>query len=59
MTALSTLAKPDLTADTNRTLIGKGVDFAEDIRMIVPLTRDFPAWHFSMLNDQDRNTAIE
>jgi protein arginine N-methyltransferase 1 len=21
--------------------------------------RDFPAWHFAMLNDQDRNTAIE
>jgi type II protein arginine methyltransferase len=21
--------------------------------------RDFPAWHFAMLNDHDRNTAIE
>jgi type I protein arginine methyltransferase len=59
MGVLTTLAKPDLTADTNKTLICKSPDFAEDIRMIVPLTRDFPAWHFAMLNDQDRNTAIE
>lgn len=27
---------------------------------LIPRTvRDFPAWHFAMLNDQDRNTAIE
>src|SRR5688572_4375318 len=24
-----------------------------------PLARDFPAWHFAMLNDEDRNRAIE
>lgn len=23
------------------------------------IARDFPAWHFAMLNDKDRNTAIE
>jgi type II protein arginine methyltransferase len=59
MTVLGTLTKPELTADASKSLISKSADFAEDIRMIVPLTRDFPAWHFAMLNDQDRNTAIE
>jgi type I protein arginine methyltransferase len=26
---------------------------------IAPGARDFPAWHFAMLNDEDRNKAIE
>jgi type II protein arginine methyltransferase len=26
---------------------------------LAPAVRDFPAWHFAMLNDEDRNKAIE
>jgi type I protein arginine methyltransferase len=36
----------------NTVMPGKVVSFA-------PLVRDFPAWHFAMLNDDDRNRALE
>ena len=29
------------------------------IMSIAPVARDFPAWHFAMLNDDDRNKAVE
>lgn len=58
MRVLAKAATAELAANTNE-LPARDAAFTEDIRSIVPLTRDFPSWHFAMLNDQDRNTAIE
>jgi protein arginine N-methyltransferase 1 len=58
MTALSTTFLENTASPTTTIDITKSVK-PRNLLSVAPTARDFPAWHFAMLNDEDRNKAIE
>jgi type I protein arginine methyltransferase len=58
MTAISNTFATNGAPSASAREIANGVR-PRKVISIVPAVRDFPVWHFAMLNDEDRNRAIE